>query len=71
MLYSGSEETRGLFTGSLPKEVGVHVGINICAKSPKFAALAMAVDKPQEAALHHAVYSFADIYKTAWGSLRG
>ncbi len=33
----------------LLEDVGIHVGINICEKSPAFAALAMAGEKRQEA----------------------
>ncbi len=43
--------------GLLQEEVGAHVGITICEKSPALAALAKAVDKCQEvAALRHSVY---------------
>jgi hypothetical protein len=37
--------TSELGVGLLPEEVGVHVGITLCEKSPPFALLAMAVDK--------------------------
>jgi hypothetical protein len=42
--------TSELGAGLLPEEVGVHVGITICEKSPPFALLAMAMDKHKKMA---------------------
>jgi hypothetical protein len=48
------------WAGLFPEEVGVHVGITMCKKSPAEATVVMAADKCQEVvALRHAILAVA------------
>jgi hypothetical protein len=48
----------------LPEELGVHVGVTICEKSPAEAALAIAAAECQEeATLQHAILAIANFVR--------